>query len=423
MVGFPMKKQRQWFKIFNVTSGNFFEMFDFMVFGMFAHMIAKSFFPSSSPYLSLMLSFVTFGTGFLMRPIGALVLGGFIDKYGRKRGLLVTLGLMAFGTFTIAFTPDYSQIGIVAPLLILLGRLIQGFSAGAELGGVSVYLSEIAPAGRKGFYVSWQSASQQLAVVCGALFGFVLSKILSIEQMAGFGWRIPFIFGCLVIPVVFFLRSYLQETESFKRAKHHPSINEIIRSTLANFPLIAGCSMMVMLTTVSFYMITAYTPTYAKDVIHLSGAKAFFITMCIGLANFIFLPLMGTLSDKVGRKKPLILFSGLFVLTAYPMLNWLVHNSTFNHMLVVELWFSLLYAGYNGAMVVALTEIVPANIRSISFSFAYSIATAIYGGFTPAIATNLIHFTDNPASPALWLTIAGACSLITVLILGNKKLL
>lgn len=179
-------------------------MFDFMVFGMFAHMIAKSFFPVSSPYLSLMLSFVTFGTGFLMRPIGALVLGGFIDKYGRKRGLLVTLGLMAFGTFTIAFTPDYSQIGVAAPLLILFGRLIQGFSAGAELGGVSVYLSEIAPVGRKGFYVSWQSASQQLAVVCGALFGFALSKILSIEQMASFGWRIPFIFGCLVIPVVFF---------------------------------------------------------------------------------------------------------------------------------------------------------------------------------------------------------------------------
>ena len=418
-----MKTQSQAFKIFNVASGNFFEMFDFMVFGMFASQIAKSFFPASDPYLSLMLSFVTFGTGFLMRPFGALILGSFIDKKGRKKGLLLTLGLMAFGTFIIAFTPNYAKIGIYAPLLVLFGRLIQGFSAGAELGGVSVYLAEIAPIKHKGFYVSWQSASQQLAVVCSASFGFWLNKIFNITQMQEFGWRIPFIFGCMVLPLIFWLRNYLQESVSFKHAKHHPSIKDIIENTLSSIPLIMLCSFMVMLTTVSFYMITAYTPIYAKEIIHLSTAHSFLIAICIGLTNFTLLPIMGTLSDKIGRKWQLIGFSSLFILTAYPSLNWLVNNPQFSHMLIVELWFSFLYAGYNGAMVVTLTEVVPVQIRSLSFSLAYSIATAIYGGFTPAIATNLIHITHNSAMPAVWLTFAGVCSLIAVLILSKKKLL
>ena len=183
--------------VLRVASGNFLEMYDFIVYGYYATYIAKTFFPTGNEFASLMLALMTFGVGYLMRPIGAVVLGAYIDRVGRRRGLIVTLGLMAIGTFTIAATPGYASIGLIAPVIIVIGRLIQGLSAGVELGGVSVYLAEIATPGHRGFYCSWQSASQQLAVVFTALLGLVLTINLTGGQMSAFGWRIPLIVGCL----------------------------------------------------------------------------------------------------------------------------------------------------------------------------------------------------------------------------------
>src|ERR1700687_4554010 len=187
--------------VIRVSSGNFLEMYDFMVFGYYAAAIGNAFFPSSNPFSSLMLSLMTFGAGFLMRPLGAIVLGAYTDKHGRRAGLLLTLGMMSIGIFSIAGMPGYATIGILAPLFVLCGRLLQGFSAGMELGGVSVYLSEIATPGHKGFYVSWQSGSQQVAVMCAALVGVVLGRWISPQEMAAWGWRIPLLLGCLIVPV------------------------------------------------------------------------------------------------------------------------------------------------------------------------------------------------------------------------------
>src|SRR5579862_2893085 len=170
-------------------------MYDFMVFGYYAVPIGRTFFPHASAFASLMKSLMTFGAGFLMRPLGALVLGAYIDRVGRRAGLLLTLGLMSIGIFSIACTPGYATIGLLAPLLVVVGRLVQGFSAGMELGGVSVYLSEIATPGHRGFYVSWQSASQQVAVMFAASVGVVLNSILPLEQMAQWGWRVPLLLG------------------------------------------------------------------------------------------------------------------------------------------------------------------------------------------------------------------------------------
>ena len=172
-------KQSKLATVLNVTSGNFLEMFDFFLFGFYASNIAKAFFPSANEYASLMRTFMTFGVGFLMRPLGAIVMGAYIDRVGRRKGLIVTLGLMAVGTCMIAFVPGYATIGILAPLLVMLGRLCQGFSAGVELGGVSVYLSEMATPGHKGFYVAWQSASQQVAIVVCAALGYFLNLWLA----------------------------------------------------------------------------------------------------------------------------------------------------------------------------------------------------------------------------------------------------
>src|ERR1700737_3374255 len=212
MITATERKSKIW-SVVRVSSGNFLEMYDFMVFGYYAAAIGKAFFPSSSAFASLMLSLMTFGAGFLMRPVGALVLGTDTDRRGRRAGLLLTLGLMSVGIFSIACMPGYATIGLLAPLLVVVGRLLQGFSAGMELGGVSVSLSEIATPGHKGFYVSWQSGSQQVAVMFAALLGVVLNSLLAPEKMESWGWRIPLIVGCMIIPFIYMIRRTLEETE------------------------------------------------------------------------------------------------------------------------------------------------------------------------------------------------------------------
>jgi len=390
-------------------------MYDFIVFGYYAAAIGRTFFPAHNPYASLMLSFMTFGAGFLMRPVGAVVLGAYIDRYGRRAGLLLTLGLMSVGTLTIALLPGYATLGLLAPLLILLSRLLQGFSAGVELGGVSVYLAEIATPGHKGFYVSWQSASQQVAVMVTALLGVVLGSLLSSAAMDLWGWRIPFLIGCLIIPILFVLRRSLAETEAFQARKHHLSVSQIVRTLAANWPIVFVGVMMVAMTTVSFYLITAYTPTFGESELHLTSVTSLIVTLCIGFSNFFWLPVMGAVSDRVGRKPLLILFTVLALLTAYPAMLWLTGGPSFTRLLLVLLWLSFIYASYNGAMVVALTEIMPVDVRTSGFSLAYSLATALLGGFTPAICTYLIHITGNRAMPGLWMSFAAALGLIAAL--------
>jgi len=375
--------------VIRVSAGNFLEMYDFMVFGYYAADIGRTFFPKNSEFASLMLSLATFGVGFLMRPLGALVLGSYIDRKGRRAGLILTLALMSVGTISIACLPGYAAIGIFAPLLVVLGRLVQGFSAGVELGGVSVYLSEIATPGHKGFYVAWQSASQQCAVVFAALLGVLLNARFSSQQMSSFGWRIPLLVGCGIIPFLFLIRRSLAETEDFLARRRHPSAQEILSSVAANWRLVLLGAMLVTMTTVSFYMITAYTPTFGK-ALHLADSQSLLVTLCVGVSNFLWLPLMGALSDRVGRTPILITFTVLALATAYPALLWLVSAPSFARLLTVELWLSFLYGSYNGAMVVFLTELMPREVRASGFSLAYSFATAIFGGFTPMICTWLI---------------------------------
>jgi MHS family citrate/tricarballylate:H+ symporter-like MFS transporter len=406
--------------VFRVTSGNFLEMFDFFLFGLYASNISATFFPLSDKTASLMAAFATFGAGFLMRPLGAIILGAYVDRIGRRRGLITTLGIMACGTVLIAFVPGYASIGMLAPILVLSGRLLQGFSAGVELGGVSVYLSEMATPGNKGFYVSWQSASQQVAIIVAAALGFIVNMWMAPSDLASFGWRIPFFIGCLIIPFIFIIRRSLQETEEFLARKHRPELHEILRSMLDNIGIVSAGMMLVLMTTVSFYLITIYTPTFGKEVLKISTTDSLIVTFCVGISNFFWLPVMGALSDRVGRKPLLLTFTAIAILTAYPALWWLVSAPTFGKMLLVELWLSFLYGSYNGAMVVALTEVMPVNVRTVGFSLAYSLATTV-GGFTPYIATWLIEATDDKAAPGWWMTFAALCGLIATLILYQAK--
>jgi MFS transporter, MHS family, citrate/tricarballylate:H+ symporter len=415
------ERNQQIWSVIRVSSGNFLEMYDFFVFGYYASAIGKAFFPTGSEFAQLMLAFMTFGAGFLMRPLGGIVLGAYIDHHGRRSGLMLTLALMAVGTISIALVPGYATLGALAPVIVVIGRLIQGFSAGVELGGVSVYLSEIATPGNKGFYVSWQSGSQQVAVILVALLGVLLSAVIPPDQMVVWGWRIPFLIGCLIIPLLFILRASLKETDEFeKRRSTVPSTSEILLRLGQNWPIVIIGMLLVTMTTVSFYFITAYTPTFGKEVLKLTNIDALMVTMCVGISNLFWLPVMGALSDRVGRKPLLILFTILMFVTAYPALSWLVSSPSFMRLLIVELWLSFIYGSYNGAMVVALTEIVPLHVRTSGFAVAYSLATATFGGFTPAIVTYLIHATDNRAVAGLWLMFAAACGLVATLLAYRK---
>lgn len=417
----PSERRAKIWAVVRVSSGNFLEMYDFMVFGYCAAAIGRAFFPSSSPFASLMLAFMTFGAGFLMRPVGAIVLGAYADRHGRRAGLLLTLMLMCVGILTIAVVPGYATIGILAPILVVIGRLLQGFSAGMELGGVSVYLSEIAAPGHKGFYVSWQSASQQVAVIFAGILGVLLTATLSEKQMDAWGWRVPLLIGCLIIPLLLWMRSSLEESSEFAARKQRHTRAEIFRSLRANASLVLLGILFFTMTTVSFYMITAYTPTFGSSVLRLTSIASFIATMCVGISNLVWLPVMGSLSDRIGRTPLLLACTALMLLTAYPAMLWLVAAPSFTRLLAVELWFSFLYGSYNAALIVYITELIPISIRIIGFSLAYSMATAVFGGFTPAISTYLIHITGNSAMPGLWLSFAAICGLLATIIARGRK--
>ncbi|MCC8937945.1 MULTISPECIES: MFS transporter [Bradyrhizobium] len=402
--------------ILRATSGNFLEQFDFFLFGFYAPLIAKAFFPSENETAALLNAFGVFWLGALMRPVGAVVLGAYIDKIGRRKGLIVTLSIMAVGTVVIAICPTYATIGIAAPIIVLIARLLQGFSAGVELGGVSVYLAEIATPGNRGFYTSFQSASQQVAIFVASILGFVLSESMPAETVAAWGWRIPFFVGCLIIPVIFFLRRTLEETPAFLAMKKHPTASEAFASALANWRIILLGMMIAVLTTTTFYFVTVYTPTFGKTVLKLSTQDALLVTLLVAVTNFIWNPVGGAVSDRLGRKPVLLAIAGLSFVTAYPALHWLVTNPSFGKMLAVEMMFSFYFGVYSGTMLGCLVEIVPAHVRTTSFSLAFALAAGLFGTFTPFASTWLIQHTGDKASPCYWLMFGAALGIAAALI-------
>jgi MFS family permease len=408
-----------------VTSGNFLEMYDFMVYGYYAPSIGRAYFPTGSDVATLLLSFATFGAGFLMRPVGAVVLGAYVDRHGRRAGLLLTLALMAVGTLTIACTPGYATIGVAAPLIVLAGRLLQGLSAGVELGGVSVYLAEIATPGRVGFYVSWQSASQQAAVITAGVLGYAIARSLGAEALDRWGWRVPILVGCAIVPFLLWVRRSLEETDAFlahaRDRARRPGTRELLGSLATSWKPIALGVAFVTMSTVSFYVITAYTPTFGTSVLHLSKSESLAVTVCVGASNLFWLPVMGAASDRAGRRPLLLAATVVALATAYPAMTWLAAAPSFGRLLATELWLSLVYATYNGAMVVHLTEMMPAAARTTAFSLAYSSATAVFGGFTPFVCTYLVFRTHDRAMPGAWLSFAATLGLMATLVGARRR--
>jgi len=412
----PAKIKSRIGAILRSTSGNFLEQFDFFLFGFYARYIAAAFFPAQDETAALLNTFGVFWLGALMRPVGAIVLGAYIDQIGRRKGLIVTLTIMAIGTVTIAFCPTYATIGIAAPVIVLIGRLLQGFSAGVELGGVSVYLAEISTPGNRGFYTSFQSSSQQVAIFVASIIGFALSEMIPAQTVAAWGWRIPFFIGCLIIPFIFLLRRTLEETPEFLAMKKHPTQREVFASAAANWQIIVLGMMIAVLTTTTFYFVTVYTPTFGRTVLKLSSADALLVTILVAVTNFFWNPVGGALSDRIGRRPVLLAIAVLSLLTAYPALHWLVEAPTFGKMLAVEMMFSFYFGVYSGTMLGALVEIVPKHVRTTCFSMAFALAAGLFGTFTPFASTWLIDHTGDKASPGYWLMCAAVLGIVAALI-------
>ncbi|SAL66008.1 tricarballylate/proton symporter TcuC [Caballeronia humi] len=406
--------------IIQVVAGNALEIYDFMIYGYYARYIAQTFFPSDNEYVSLMMSLMTFAFGFLARPVGAIVLGSYTDRHGRRKGLILALSLMSVGIISVACTPSYASIGIAAPIIVLLGRLLQGFSAGAELGGVVVYLAEIAPPKKRAFYTCWQAGSQQLSVMAASLVGLILLYWLAPNELHAWGWRIPLLLGCTVIPVMFWLRSSLEETSVFAAKKKAPKVSEICTSLVTGWRTIALCMGMVAMATVTSQTITTYAPTFIKSL-NLGESAGFIILFFGGLSVLFWLPIMATVADRFNRRTVLIVVTLLAAITAYPTMLWLSSGPTIFKFAVVELWFSFIYAAYSAVQVATMVELVPPNARTSGYAFAQAVAAAVLGGFTPAILTWLTHTFHSSAMVGVWLAVNAAISLIAALALDQKK--
>jgi MFS family permease len=284
-------------------------------------------------------------------------------------------------------------------------------------------LAEIATPGRKGFFCSWQSVSNQVSVMFAALLGMTLTFIVSPRSMAVWGWRIPFAIGTLIAPLLLmWLVKSLPETEAFLTRKQRPGVSQILASLGTNWKLIGVGIMFCAFNAIAFYLINAYTPIFGRTVLHLSARTSLMVTLLVALSNSIWLPIAGTVSDKIGRKPLLIFFAIATMTTAYPAMSWLVGSPSVTRFLTVELWLSCMYACFNGAMMPYLTEIMPPNVRTTGFALAYSVAVAVFGGFTPAICTFLIHVTGNRAMPAVWLSFAAVMGLSASLLTSWPRL-
>jgi MHS family proline/betaine transporter-like MFS transporter len=411
--------------IIAATIGNGLEWFDFTVYSFFAIIIAKLFFPTGNDLTSFLLTVATFGVGFFMRPVGAIVLGVYADRVGRKAALTLTILMMALGTAIIGLAPTYSSIGLWAPALIVLARLIQGFSAGGEVGGATAFLIEHAPDEERGMYASWQQASQGISFMLGAAMGALVINGLSPEQVDAWGWRIPFLFGLLIGPVGMYIRSHLEEPPAFEERRAAREASKVkfspLTQVLRDHPreVLAGLGVTI-LWTVCTYVLVFYMPSYAKQQLGLPLGATFQSTAICGAIILVLCPLMGMLSDRIGRKRMLSFVAVLIGVLAYPLFHWLNVSPTTQTLLQVQIVLGILLAAFTGPAPAVLAEQFPTEVRSTGLSLAYNFAVTIFGGFAPLIVTWLITSSGSKLAPAYYVISAAAVSFIALMFMHDR---
>ncbi|MGO2711765.1 MFS transporter [Pseudomonas helleri] len=400
--------------------GNFVEWFDYAAYGYLATIIALTFFPQTDTATGLLATFAVFALSFIVRPIGGLVWGHFGDKYGRRSALAWSILIMTVSTFCIGLLPGYNHIGLWAPALLLLIRLVQGFSASGEYAGASAFLAEYAPQGKRGFYTSIVPASTAAGLLFGAIFVAGLHALMTVENLHDWGWRLPFLLAAPFGLVGRYIRVSLQDSPKFlemekrleaKECATHAPIRELL--TVHRRAVVIGIGV-TCLNAVAFYLLLSYMPTYLSTEMGMSESDSF-IASTVSLATYIGLIfLMGKLSDRYGRKTMLVAASVLFLLLTFPLFGML-GNPSLVVILMIQIAFGAILAMNDGTLPCFLAEIFPTRVRFSGFAFSFNIANAVFGGTAPFIATWLIQLTGNKMAPAWYLLAAAAVALIAML--------
>lgn len=392
------------------------EWFDYTIYPILATVLASQFFPSEDRLASLSATFAVFAVAFFTRPIGGFVFGHFGDKIGRRNTLVASIGLMAVSTFLIGVLPTYQQIGVLAPILLVVARMLQGFSAGGEWGGSASFMVEYAPESRRGLYGSWQQFSIIGGILLGSVVGTVLTFSLSEDALNSWGWRVPFLFGIVLGAIGLYIRVRLEDTPAFRVLEDNDQTTRapIMESLRRYYKDILVAIGFILVGAPIYYILLTYMPSYATQTLGLPLSLALLSNSLGLLLLMILIPIVGVISDRTGRK-PLMIASciGLIVLT-YPLFL-LVAQGSFWSVLLAQLAFAVVVSLYTGPVAAAIVEMFPTRVRYSSLGISYNISVAVFGGTAPFIATFLISRTGNDLAPAFYLIAAAAITLIAIL--------
>ena len=396
--------------------GNFVEWFDYASYGYFATVIAAVFFPEIAPQAALLATFAVFAISFVIRPIGGIVWGSIGDRIGRKTALSWSILIMSGATTVIALLPSYHQIGMLAPVLLLIVRMVQGFSASGEYAGATSFLAEYAPPAKRGFYTSMVPASTAAGLLAGSLMSALLFSQLETAQLHGWGWRLPFLLAFPLGLVGLYIRLKLEDTPKFREleAKHHVEATPIKELFTTYRKQIIRAFAVTCLNAVGFYLILSYMPTYLITEMGMEESASF-LANSIALFAYIFLIfLMGLLSDRFGRKTALIAASVLFIVLTVPLFGML-EGASFAMIVLIQVIFGALLTVNDGTLPCFLTEIFPTRVRYSGFAFSFNTANALFGGTAPFVATWLISATGSKTAPAWYLVAAAVVALVAML--------
>ncbi len=388
--------------------GNVMEWYDFAVYGYFATVIGREFFPSSDPAASLIGAFGAFAAGFLVRPLGGMVFGRIGDLAGRQRALQLSVMVMAVPTVLIGLLPTHSQIGVAAPIAVVLLRIVQGLSVGGEYTSSVIFLSENAPAHQRGFYAIWGLWGSVLGMLLGSGFGDLLAHTLTPNQLGSWGWRLPFLLGALVATTGVVIR------QGIGAEIIEPLAKSPIRETFGRYRLqVLRVMALNIASSVGYYAVFVYAVSYAEEVDHLSAATSLSLNTGVLAVLLMLYPISAWLSDRIGRKPMLISGASCLCFGAMPLFH-LMHSSDPQRVLWGELGLTLAVALLAGGKNPANVELMPAEVRCTGLAVAFNLAEGYFGGTTPLIATWLIAQTGNPLLPGAWVAFSGLCTLITV---------